>query len=65
MTDIEHRLEDLERRISRLESGDAIERKSAATPTSSTEELISVEVKNKRYDPENSALGKFKDHICV
>lgn len=63
MTDIEHRLEDLERRISRLESGDSTQNKSAVTPTSSTEELISVEVKNKRYDPENSALGKFEDHI--
>jgi hypothetical protein len=63
MTDIEQRLIDLERRVAMLEVGSKSQSSSATAPLPRAKGLIATEVRNKRYDPENSALGKYEDHI--
>ncbi|MGV2930743.1 hypothetical protein ACE3G8_06590 [Vreelandella venusta] len=63
MTDVEKRIAELERRVEILEATRSSESSGTSAPPPTAKALIAVEVKNKRYDPENSALGKYEDHI--
>ncbi len=63
MTDTEQRLAELERRVAILEAMNQPAGGKAIAPKAPTTGLITVDVRNKQYAPENTALGKYEEHI--
>ena len=67
MKNIEDRITEIERRLTRLEVRENIESSLGLelpqASSAQTEALIQITISNKRYDPSNPSAGTFEDHI--